>query len=140
MTSKQYDWSQDADSLIVNIPISSVSLKKIDVYMTDLVLKINVKENNFIKIFDFESEVDYRNRENKITYNNGVLELLIKKQQPKTWNSLVAQGLSKEEIRQRRDESFKRREDVESQLQAQRNDLKIRKDFELTIYLKIIRV
>ena len=129
MASKQFDWSQDANSLNISIPISGVSLKKIDVFMTDLSLKVNVKANNYLKIFDFPAEIDYKSRENKVSYNDGTLELYIKKVDSQMWDSLTVQGLSKDDIRKRRDESFKRREEAEAQLQSQRNDLKISKIF-----------
>ena len=124
MTSKQYEWSQDINSINVTIPITGASLKNIDVYLTDLVLKINVKSTNIVKILDLESEIDYTSRENRTTYNNGLLELYIKKAEPKSWDSLTAKSLSKDETRKRRDESFKRREDREAELQSQRSDLK----------------
>jgi len=127
MTSKPFDWSQDANSINLALPISGVSLKKIDVEISDLVLKVNVSSNNYLKIFDFPHEIDYKNRETKTSYNDGVLELYLKKKEPVMWDSLTVQGLAKEEIRKRREESFKRREEIESQLQSQKSDLKISK-------------
>jgi len=127
MASKPFDWSQDPTSIILTIPISGVSLKKIDIDVCDLVLKVNVSANNYLKIFDFPHEIDYKNRENKTSYNDGILELYLKKKEPMMWDSLTAQGLSKDDIRKRREESFKRREEDVAQSIAQQSDLKISK-------------
>lgn len=60
-----------------------------------------------MKLFDLENEIDYLSKENTVVYANDILEItLIKKDQSKNWSKLVAENLTKEELRKRREESF----------------------------------
>lgn len=43
-----------------------MSLKKIDIYMSDLVLKINVNEIKYVKILDLKHEIDFESTENHV--------------------------------------------------------------------------
>jgi len=104
--------------------IKGVSRKKIDIYYSDLVAKINCKENNFLKIFDFPEPIDHDSKENIIAFEDGVLDLYIKKKEDKMWDDLVVKGLSKEEIRDRRKESFKRKDEAIEKAQTTRESLK----------------
>ena len=123
--SKTIKWSQDLKSLNIKITITRVSLKKIDIFMSDLVVKINVQENNFLKIFDLFAEIDYQNKENMITYENDTLDLYIIKHQQKFWDNLTTQKLNKEELRKRREDSYRRKEEIDKKFNVDRDDLKI---------------
>lgn len=102
MVSKAFEWSQDPQSINIKLSIKGVSRKKIDIFYSDLMVKINVKENNYLKIFDFPEEIEYDSNENIISYEDGVLDLFIRKREDKMWDDLVVKGLSKEETRDRR--------------------------------------
>ena len=41
-------------------------MKKIDIYMSDLILKINVNEIKYIKILDLKHEIDFESTENHV--------------------------------------------------------------------------
>ena len=54
---QKYEWYEDLKSIMIKIPIKNVSMKKIDIFLSDLVLKINVNEKKMIKVIDLKHEV-----------------------------------------------------------------------------------
>jgi len=44
---------------MIKFPIKGVSMKKIDIYMSDLVLKINVTDLKLVKLLDLKYEIDF---------------------------------------------------------------------------------
>lgn len=130
---QQFEWFQDARSVRVRLEIKGTSSKKIDVSTSDLTLKVNIQEKNYVRLFDLEHEIDYLSKEATVVYANDVLEVtLIKKEENKAWSSLVVENLSREELRQRREESFKRKEAQESAFKKQLSELKIKYDTHAT--------
>lgn len=77
-------------------------MKKIDIFISDFLLKINVLDKNFVKIFDLKYEIDFANPENNAIYNNDILEVILVKKESKLWDNLIETGLTKEEFRKRR--------------------------------------
>ena len=63
---QKYEWYEDLKSIKIKFPIKGVSLKKIDIYMSDLVLKINVNEIKYVKILDLKHEIDFESTENHV--------------------------------------------------------------------------
>ena len=43
-------------------------MKKIDIFMSDVLLKINVTELKMIKILDLKYEIDFESTENHVKY------------------------------------------------------------------------
>jgi len=56
-------------------------LKKIDLFISDYLLKINVVDKNFVKVFDLKYEIDFANPENSAIYNNDILEIVMIKKE-----------------------------------------------------------
>lgn len=78
-------------------------MKKIDVFISDLVLKINITEKKWVRVLDLKHEVDFQSKENSVVYANEVLEIVIVKQEEKKeWEDLIEDTLDKEQIKQRR--------------------------------------
>ena len=71
-----------------------------------------MQEKNFVKIFDLQHEIDYQSKENVVVYANDYLEVTLVKKEDIIWTDLTVQDLSKEEQRERREKSFKRKEEV----------------------------
>jgi hypothetical protein len=60
-------------SIMMKIPIKGVSMKKIDIYLSDLVLIVNVFNIKLVKLFDLKDKIDFESTENhliNINYNN----------------------------------------------------------------------
>jgi len=63
---QKYEWYEDLKSIMIKIPIKNVSMKKIDIFLSDLVLKINVNEIKMIKVIDLKHEVQFDSTENHV--------------------------------------------------------------------------
>ncbi|EAR87721.1 tetratricopeptide repeat protein (macronuclear) [Tetrahymena thermophila SB210] len=128
-----YEWYQDNKIVKIRIPIKGITMKKIDIFISDLVLKINITEKKWVRVLDLKHEIDFQGQENNVVYANEVLEIiLVKKEEKKHWEDLIEDGLDKEQIKKRRQESFQRRETAYQEHLKQRNDLKIKFDTHAT--------
>ena len=87
----------------------NVLMKQIDILYTDLLLKVNAQSIKYFGAVDFLHEIDHTNPKTRAQLLDGRLEVyLIKKVPGKTWATLEVQGLSKQEIMQRRNTSVDR--------------------------------
>jgi dyslexia susceptibility 1 candidate gene 1 protein len=68
--SQKYEWYEDMKSIRIKISIKGVSMKKIDIYMSDLVLKVNVAEIKMVKLLDLKEKIDFESTENHVIYKN----------------------------------------------------------------------
>ncbi|KAL4480776.1 hypothetical protein ABPG72_001645 [Tetrahymena utriculariae] len=128
-----YEWYQDNKIVKIRIPIKGITMKKIDIFISDLVLKINIIEKKWVRVLDLKHEIDFQGQENNVVYANEVLEIiLVKKEEKKHWEDLIEDDLDKEQIKRRRQESFQRRETAYQEHLKQRNDLKIKFDTHAT--------
>lgn len=125
---KETQWYQTEQTLTIKYPISGVSLKKIDFFLTDNFLKINITERKSIKFFDFHSNIEYQNKGNSFLYINDYLEITLYKQEAKLWPNLLIDNLSKEELLKRREEATNRKREQEAEHLKNLNDLKIKYD------------
>ena len=122
------EWHQNETSITINLPISNVSFKKLDFFLTDAFLKINILEKNMIKFLDFHSEIDFASKSNNFLYINETLEITLQKKQQGLWSTLLIENLSKEAVIKRREEAILRKTEAESQFQKNLNDIKIKYD------------
>lgn len=51
---------------MIKFPIKGVSMKKIDIFMSDLVLKINVTDLKLVKLLDLKYEIDFESTKNHV--------------------------------------------------------------------------
>lgn len=103
----KFQWSQTEEALTIYLPMKNVLLKNIDVLITRDFLKVNAPSIRYIQIFDFAFPVDAEHLSNKVMLLDDKLELVIHKEEPKIWDCILAIGLSKEELKTRREESLK---------------------------------
>lgn len=127
MNSSEYEWKQDAKSVTINIPIKSIKTSDVDYVLTETVAKINIQGKRWLRFIDFLHEVDFLSHENSLKYSNGVLSLYIVKKEPKIWTGLTLKGLTKLELFQRRQESFRKHEIAEEEKRKTKTELKGRK-------------
>jgi hypothetical protein len=58
---KTYEWNQDQKFVYVRIPLPShLSLKKIDIFLSDLILRVTSLEKKSTHFLDLAKEVDYK--------------------------------------------------------------------------------
>lgn len=57
--STQYEWYEDKNTISIIIPTPTTGLSKIDIYVSDLVLKINIPSIRYIKVLDLKHEIDH---------------------------------------------------------------------------------
>ena len=88
---KTYEWNQDKKFIYVQIPLPShTSLKNVEIYLSDLILKVNSKEKKQVITLDLAQPIDYRSPENKFKLTNGLLHATLKKVNPdEEWNILL---------------------------------------------------
>lgn len=112
MQGKQVEWFEDKKTVKIRLPIKGTSIKKIEVEVSDLVLKVNVTEKNMVRVFDLKHEVEWQSKEQQSIYQNEVLEIQLIKKSEEIWGELTEAKLSKEELKVRRADSLKRKEEV----------------------------
>ena len=85
----KYQWTQTDESITVRLPMKNVLMKSIDVFISDLLLKISAQTIKYFAAVDFLHEVDYRNNKNKTQLIDSRLEIVLsKKVQGVHWNTL----------------------------------------------------
>ena len=71
-TKKPSEWNQDTKFVYVRIPMPShTSLKKVDIFLSDLILRVTSLEKKSTHFLDLAYEVDYKSGENKFTLSDG---------------------------------------------------------------------
>jgi hypothetical protein len=71
-------------------------------------IKVNASSVRYICVIDLASTIDYEHPSNKVTLLDEKLEIVVYKPQKdyRLWETVMVQGLSKDEIRVRREESL----------------------------------
>lgn len=59
---ERFEWIQSEDSVTIQVPISGVSIKNINVFYSDYFVKINVKEIKFILAIDLDRPIDFKSK------------------------------------------------------------------------------
>lgn len=105
----KYEWSQTDETVSIYISIKNVLMKNVDVFIGDVLLKVNAQVIKFFLAIDFLHEVDHKSGKNKVQLLDDRLEVLLYKKVPgKSWATLEVQGLTKQEIMKRRNECIDR--------------------------------
>ncbi len=69
---KGYEWNQDNKFIYVRVPMPShTSLKKVDVFLSDLILRITSLEKKSTHFLDLAHQIDYKSSENKFVLTDG---------------------------------------------------------------------
>ena len=125
---KNFQWEQDNKSVRVTINMPDhKSMKNVQFFLSDLILKVTSKQKKTSQIIDFSHEVDYLSPENKFTLIDGKIIATIKKKDiGQQWEGLVVEDLAREEILERRKGSearyssnIKEAEEVKDKLRTQ---------------------
>lgn len=105
----KYEWSQTDECVVVRLPVSNVSMKNIEVLITDLLLKVHAQSIKYFAAVDFLHEVDYKSGKNRTQLLDGRLEVMVMKATPgQQWASLENKQLTRQELMTRRNASVDR--------------------------------
>ena len=61
----------------VRVPAKGIAVKKIDVFVSDLVLKINIPEKKWVRVIDLKHPVDFLSKENSVVFANEIIEVTL---------------------------------------------------------------
>ncbi|ETW07008.1 hypothetical protein, variant [Aphanomyces invadans] len=115
----QFTWEQDASSVALHVPLKGVSPKDVDIYVADLVVKINFKP--YVLLVDLHARIQPENA--TVTIANGAIALVAQKHEPGVWQQLAYDGTKADRL-ERRKMSMARKEAFEQKLSEDRKDLK----------------
>ncbi len=77
---KEYEWNQDKKYVYIQIPLPAhSSLKKVDIFLSDLILRVTSLEKKQTHSLDLLHQVDFRSPENKFVITDGLLHATLRK-------------------------------------------------------------
>jgi len=90
------------------LPLKNVLMKNVDVLISRDFLKVNAPTIRYICVIDFAHPIDYEHPSTKVTLMDERLEINLYKpaDNHKSWESILVFGLTKEELRLRREKSL----------------------------------
>ena len=115
----KFQWSQTAENVVVSIPIKNVTMKNINIFYSDLCLKVTAQTIKFFTIIDFAHEVDYLHQKNRAQLLDDRLEIFLMKQEVgKMWDSLELDSstVTRQEAIDRRNLSIDRFNQMEKKM------------------------
>ena len=88
---KNYEWNQDNKFIYVRIPMPShTSLKKLEIFLSDFILRVTSLEKKSTHFIDLINEIDYKSAENKFTLTDGEMHATLKKKDVNIqWEKLI---------------------------------------------------
>ncbi len=101
----EFSWREFDDSIELTIPLKGVSPKCVDVFTAPSLLKVSYRP--FLLDLTLLDEIDEDG--SRAVLMNGELSICLKKRETRVWGQLCFEG-TKDEIRQRRCESLKKRQ------------------------------
>lgn len=133
---KDYEWHQDTKYVYVRLQLPNTSMKKVDIYLSDLVLRVTSLERRATHFFDLYDNINYRSKDNRNIYAGGVLEITLAKEVEAMWPSLLA-DLPIAELKERRKESDKRYEATTHEIEEKKE--KLRDEFDRKATQELMR-
>ena len=126
----KFQWSQTEDSLTIYLPLKNVLMKNIDVLISRDFLKVNASTIRYICVIDFAHPIDYEHPSTKVTLMDERLEVNLYKPADanKLWDHILVFGLTKEELRLRREKSLADYYAREDEKLKQAKEIKIAQD------------
>jgi dyslexia susceptibility 1 candidate gene 1 protein len=116
-----YSWTESSDQLLISIHLKGVSPKKVDIFCTENILKVNYSP--YIVDILLYSAIDPL--KNKAKVKEGILNITLFKRDPVKWGILENQNEGNES---QRVESIRNHEILEKELSEKRKDKKIEEE------------
>lgn len=120
---KNFEWTQDMNSLTIKIPIRKIDPLKINVTFYSNFAKVNISERSMVLFVDFFDETLFE--KSKWEYSDCVLILKLEKMSSKLWDSIEKNTLSKIEIKQRRNDAILAFENAKEQKNTNLKNMKM---------------
>ena len=123
----------------MKVPLKKgISRERMDINLAAYTLKISVPSIKFIKVLDLAGKINYKSKENSFLYEDDLLSCnLVKSEEGEVWDSLIESKLSKHELKARREEDIKLKEEEQQQYYKTVSDLKIS---ELLLFFNFCRI
>lgn len=122
----KYKWSQTDEAITIQMPITGVLMKQIDIMFADHLVKVNASTIKYFAAVDFLHEIDHKNAKTRAQHLDGRLDIyVIKKVAGRSWPTLEVQDLTKQELMKRRNESVDRYYKEEAALAKQASSNKL---------------
>jgi hypothetical protein len=130
---KTYEWNQDPKYVYVQVPLPAhTSLKKVEIFLSDLILRVTSTEKKQTHFLDLLHEVDYRSPDNKFVLANGLLHATLRKVDDQHWPALLVEDISLADLKTRRRESEARYEQGGRQAEEVKDRLRVEYDRKAT--------
>jgi hypothetical protein len=104
-----YLWSENEEFITISCTIKNMAMKYIDVFISDLYVKVNVPKIKFIQVWDLQHPIVIGHLKNRTTLANNQLEIKLVKETPGLWTAMEFDGTKQEKL-ERRNESINRLE------------------------------
>ncbi|TYZ60786.1 hypothetical protein PybrP1_006419, partial [[Pythium] brassicae (nom. inval.)] len=115
----RFSWDQDASSVGLSVLLPGGALKYTDIYVSDLVLKLNAPP--YVLLLDLFALVDDASVVVKANAPEGTLHVTVQKRQEGLWPALTCEN-TKAALRARRSESMARKSESEAARSDQRRE------------------
>ena len=93
---RTYEWSQTDETIAIYLPIKNVLMKNIEIFCSDLLLKITAQSIKYFVAIDFMHEIDHKSIKNKFQLVDQKLQVLLTKKVPgKSWQYLEVRGVTR---------------------------------------------
>ncbi|KAE9028632.1 hypothetical protein PR003_g5713 [Phytophthora rubi] len=115
----RYTWEEDASSLALELHLPGTALRNIDIYVSDLVVKVNAAP--YVLLLDLQDAVDEASAVVKSISASNLLRISLKKKESRVWGQLQCQA-SKAALRERREASMERKRASETALSEKRKE------------------
>ncbi|GLD95303.1 hypothetical protein PINS_up003947 [Pythium insidiosum] len=117
----RYTWKEDAASVALEVALPGTSLKHVDIYLSDLVVKLNAER--YVLLLDLFDRVDESAAVVKHNAATHVVQLCLPKCEPKLWGTLCCKG-DKAALKERRLASMDRKREAEMKVATLRKERK----------------
>lgn len=130
---KSYEWNQDKKYVYIQVPLPAhTSLKKVEIYLSDLILRVTSLEKKQTHFLDLLKEIEYRSPDNKFVLSNGHLHATLRKVADEEWPALLVEDISLADLKTRRRESELRYEQSGKQAEQTKDKLRVEYDRKAT--------
>jgi len=108
-----YTWTQTLDSITITIPMTKVVASKVDIFLSEIYIKVNAQQIKLVVELHLYKAIDYSSQKTKKILGDKGLELYLIKAEPEEWPQLCYVD-TKENLRKRGQQSItKAREEEE---------------------------
>ena len=121
-TARDIRWKQDLATLTVEFELKRTTLVKISTTVGRRFVRVTCPEKSYARLIDLHDEVKFDPLSAKITYEGDWLTVNLQKANKGLWDTLWVEGLTKEDLQQRREQDI---QELEQFAQAKYENSKV---------------